>query len=54
MELKDYQIDILKQLLQGKQLALTSNRRIKKDNFLYSYQVVLLAGAMLQIKKWSR
>lgn len=54
MELKNYHIDILNQLLQGKRFALISSRRIKKDNTLYTYQVVLLATVMFQMKRWSR
>lgn len=54
MELKNYQIDILKQLLQGKQLALKSSRRMKKTNIVGKYQVVLLATVMFKIKKWCR
>lgn len=53
-KIKNYEVDILTKLLQKKQLALKSSRRMKKDNFLYSYQVVLLAGVIFQIKRWSR
>lgn len=54
MILKDYQIDILNQLLQGKQLVLKSSRRMEKTNIVGKYQVVLLATVMFQLRRWSR